>query len=214
MRSFDEKEEIRIRSIWGNCEEKHDSIWSAVMIFFVMSLAGWLWEVGFHWIRNGSFVNRGFLHGPWLPIYGSGSVLVLVLLNRLRKKPLLEFLAIVILCGVIEYCVSWILEQLYDGTKWWDYSECFGNLNGRICAGGLLAFGVGGMLLVYFLAPLLDNLFRRIPKKIRMTICLILLLLFCMDLLYSGKHPNMGNGITKPGGERLCLLFICHRFIL
>ena len=148
-------------------------------------------------ISDGSFVNRGFFHGPWLPIYGSGSVLILTLLNKLRKKPLLEFLAIILLCGCIEYYISWFLEQLYDGLRWWDYSDYFLNLNGRICVEGLLAFGVGGMVIVYVYAPLLDCLFRRIPKKILVSACLVLILIFCTDLIYSGKYPNLGNGIAR-----------------
>lgn len=92
------------------CERKYDSFWSMVMIFFTMSLTGWLWEICLHLILDGSFVNRGFFHGPWLPIYGFGSVLILSLPHKLRQKPLLEFLAIVFLCGCIEYYISWFLE--------------------------------------------------------------------------------------------------------
>lgn len=118
------------------------------------------------------------------------SVLILTLLNKLRKKPLLEFLAIILLCGCIEYYISWFLEQLYDGMRWWDYSDYFLNLNGRICVEGLLAFGVGGMVIVYVYAPFLDCLFRRIPKKILVPVYLVLILIFCADLIYSGKNPK------------------------
>ncbi len=177
-------------------ESRHYSVWSLVMIFFFMSLSGWLWEVCLHLITDGSLVNRGFLHGPWLPIYGSGSLLILVLLSRMREKPLLEFFSIMILCGCLEFGISWVLELVYDGTKWWDYSDCFLNLNGRIYVKGILFFGVGGMLFVYFLAPFLDNLFQRIPKKVLVSVCLILIFIFCLDLVYSGKNPNIGEGIT------------------
>lgn len=177
-------------------ESRRYSVWSLVMLFFFMSLSGWLWEVCLHLITEGSLVNRGFLHGPWLPIYGSGSLLILVLLSRMREKPLLEFLSIMILCGCLEFGISWILELVYDGMKWWDYSDCFLNLNGRIYAKGILAFGVGGMVFVYFIAPFLDNLFQRIPKKVFVSVCLILIFMFCLDLVYSGKNPNIGEGIT------------------
>ena len=186
-----------VQKVGDDCEKNSESLCSMVMIFFSMSLAGWLWEVGLHLITDGSFVNRGFLHGPWLPIYGSGSVLILVFLNKLRKRPLLEFLSIILLCGCIEYYISWFLEQIYDGKKWWDYSDYFLNLNGRICAEGLLAFGFGGMLFVYLLAPCVDNVFRRIPKKVLVSVCLILILLFCADLICSSQNPNSGNGITR-----------------
>lgn len=176
-------------------------LWPTVMIFFTMSLAGWLWEVCLHLFTEGRFVNRGFFHGPWLPIYGAGSVLSLIFLRKLRKKPFLEFLSILCLCGGLEYFISWFLEQLYDGKKWWDYSDYFLNLNGRICMEGLFAFGIGGMFLVYVLEPLLGRLFQRIPKKFLMTVCLVLLLLFAADLLYSGGNPNMGHGITQGSAQ-------------
>ena len=179
------------------CEEKSYSFWSMVMMFFTMSLTGWLWEVCFHLSTDGQFVNRGFLYGPWLPIYGFGSVMILTLLHKLRNKPLQEFVAIIMLCGCIEYCVSWFLEQVYGGIKWWDYSDYFLNLNGRICAEGLLAFGFGGMLIVYFFAPLFDKLFQRIPKKILISVCLVLIFIFCTDVISSFRKPNMGNGITR-----------------
>lgn len=184
----------RAGTLW---EKTEYSFFSLVMLFFSMSVAGWLWEVAFHLITDGSFVNRGFLHGPWLPIYGSGSILILTLLHKLRKKPFLEFLSIILLCGCIEYFISWFLEQVYDGMKWWDYSEYAFNLDGRICAEGLLAFGIGGMAIVYLGAPFLNELFRRLPKKILVSASLVLFLLFCIDLICSCKNPNIGNGITK-----------------
>lgn len=180
------------------CDVRYDSFWAMVMIFFTMSLTGWLWEVCFHLLSEGGFVNRGSLHGPWLPIYGYGSILILKLPQKLRRKPLLEFLAIVLLCGCVEYYISWFLEQIY-GMRWWDYSEYLLNLNGRICVEGLLAFGIGGMAIVYFYAPLLDRLFRRIPKRMLVPLCLALILLFCADQIYSGRSPNLGEGITVAG---------------
>ncbi len=175
---------------------KRYSILYMVMIFFVMSLLGWFWEVGLHLAAEGKFVNRGFLRGPWLPIYGVGSIIIIVFLKELRRKPWLEFGGIILLCGGIEYAGSWLLEQIYHGIKWWDYSDYAWNLNGRICAEGLLAFGIGGMLIVYAADPFLERLFRCIPKKILVPLCLGLLFLFCTDLFFSASNPNMGAGIT------------------
>ncbi len=172
------------------------SLWSVVLMFFALSFVGWLWEVGLHLIADGEFVNRGVLHGPWLPIYGTGSVMMLLLLNRFRRKPVLEFVLAVALCGSVEYFTSVYLEFVHNGTRWWDYTGYFLNLNGRICAEGLLVFGIGGMAIVYVLAPFLDGLFRRMPPKTLMAAGLILLVLFAADQVYSSGHPNMGKGIT------------------
>lgn len=169
---------------------------SLILIFFVFCFTGWVWEVSLHLVADGTFVNRGMLHGPWIPIYGAGSLLILTLLYRLRKKPILEFTAIVILAGIIEYMTSYYTEELFSGKKWWDYQGYFLNLDGRICAEGLLTFGIGGMILVYLIAPMLDNYLRKMKTQIAVPICVILLSLFMIDQVYSFINPNTGHGIT------------------
>lgn len=182
---------------------RHYSIPSLVLLFFIFSFIGWTWEVSLHLISDGVFVNRGVLHGPWLPIYGTGGVLILVILNKFREKPILEFFATVILCGCVEYFTAYYLEITHGGQKWWDYSGYFLNLHGRICAEGLLVFGVGGMAIVYAAAPLLDNYLRRIKYRYAVPLCVILLIAFSSDQIYSKKHPNMGKGITNYTGASI-----------
>lgn len=169
---------------------------SLILIFFAFCVTGWVWEVSLHLVADGTFVNRGMLHGPWIPIYGAGSLLILTLLYRLRRKPILEFTAIVILSGVIEYMTSYYTECLFNGKKWWDYQGYFLNLDGRICAEGLLTFGIGGMILVYLIAPMLDNYLRKMKTQIAVPLCVILLSLFMIDQVYSFINPNTGHGIT------------------
>ena len=173
------------------------SIWSLITMFFIFAVIGWCWEVMLHIIVDGEFVKRGVLHGPWLPIYGYGGVLILILLNKFRSKPLVQFITIIILCGTIEYFTSVYLEYVYNGQKWWNYSGYFLNLHGRICAEGLLVFGLGGIADVYIIAPLLDNFIQKISHKKLITICCILLSLFILDNIYSRKSPNTGQGITN-----------------
>ena len=186
---------------------RHYSIWSIVLLFFIFSAIGWVWEVSLHLVTDGEFVNRGVLHGPWLPIYGGGGVLILMLLNRLRKRPVLEFIGIVVLCGCVEYTTSFVLEILHNGERWWDYSGYFLNLNGRICAEGLLVFGIGGIAIVYMLAPLLDNQIQRIRPWALIPLCLILLTAFTVDNVYSARHPNSGKGITDYEEKTACLQY-------
>lgn len=175
---------------------RHYSVWSLIMLFFIFSLIGWCWEVSIHLVLDGVFVNRGTLHGPWLPIYGSGGVLLLTLLNRVRNHPVIQFFSIIFVCGIVEYGTSYYLETFYEGKKWWDYSGYFLNLNGRICAEGLLVFGIGGMVIVYVAAPLLDNRIREIKKNVLVWSCLALLCVYAADCGYSIGHPNEGKGIT------------------
>ncbi len=176
------------------------SVWSVILLFFAFSFMGWVWEVSLHLITDGVFVNRGVLHGPWLPIYGTGGVMILAVLNKFREKPLVEFLLTIVLCGCVEYFTSWFLEITHNGEKWWDYRGYFLNLNGRICAEGLLVFGLGGMAIVYVAAPLLDDLIRKIPYKILIPVCITLLAVFGADEVYSNRHPNTGKGITDYTG--------------
>ena len=171
------------------------SITSIILLFFSCSFIGWLWEVSLHLVKDGVFVNRGVMHGPWLPIYGAGGVCILILLNKFRHKPIFEFVAAVVLCGAVEYATSAYLEMAFH-QKWWDYSGYFLNLNGRICAEGLLIFGLGGMAIVYLLAPVLDNFFRKLSLKVAIPLCISLIMIFAGDMVFSHYYPNAGKGIT------------------
>lgn len=177
------------------------SLINLIMMFFIFCFVGWVWEVSLAFISEDMFVNRGTLHGPWLPIYGTGGVIILVLLKKLREKPALEFVAAMVLCGCLEYFSSWYLEMTHDGQRWWDYTGYFLNINGRICAEGLLTFGLGGLAIVYLLAPALDNLLSRIDARKLGIVAAVLLVLYCADQVYSAQHPNVGAGITDYKGS-------------
>jgi uncharacterized membrane protein len=171
------------------------SIWSIILMFFMFSFIGWLWEVGLHLYEDGVFVNRGFLKGPYVPIYGFGGIVILILLFRLRKKPIALFFTTIVLCGIMEYTTATVLDVLYN-AQWWDYTGYFLNVQGRICAEGLLLFAVFGMITVYFLGPVCDNLFRKWRLRVAAPVCILLLLVFMGDIIYSGVNPNTGAGIT------------------
>jgi uncharacterized membrane protein len=178
------------------------SLTTICFLFLVLSFVGWLWEVSLHLIETGKFVNRGVLHGPWLPIYGTGAVIVLLLLKKLRNNLPVHFAASIILCGFVEYFTGWYLELTHDGQKWWDYSGYFLNIQGRVCAEGLLAFGILGSVIIYLLAPALDTMTRQLPVKAFTIAVAVVMCVFLVDNTYSSKHPNMGEGITdiEPGG--------------
>lgn len=196
VRLYPVPEEERRKLVQSLNYMRYYSLWSLIVIFLSMSMFGWLWEVGMHLVSYGEFVNRGALHGPWLPIYGTGAVLILTVLNRFRKNPALEFGATIVLCGFLEYMTSLVMESVTGGTKWWDYSGYFLNLNGRICAEGLLVFGIGGLAIVYIIAPVIDDLTGRLNERKVMTVCTVLLVLFLADAVYSQIHPNTGEGVT------------------
>ena len=182
--------------------ERDYGLSSLILIFFTFAMIGWLWEVLLFLFTRGEFINRGTSHGPWLPIYGVGGTVVLIVLKKFRNKPWLTFLLSMVLCGVIEYFTSLILEKV-QGMRWWDYSGYFMNFQGRICLEGLVVFALGGCAAVYLIAPSLDHLFCKIPMKIKKIICVVLVVLFVADMAYSAFVPNIGEGITDNDVARI-----------
>ena len=165
------------------------------LLFFVIAVAGWVWEVILFLCTEHAFVNRGVYEGPYLPIYGAGGLLLCLLLERIRKRPLLVFGMSMLLCSVLEYLTSFFLERRW-GIRWWDYSGHFLNLNGRICLLGAVVFGIGGTALVCLFLPLYERMYRRIPARWRIAVCIVLLLIFTADGAYCAMRPNRGEGIS------------------
>ena len=170
---------------------------SLILLFFVFSAAGWGWEVMYHLVEDHMFVNRGFLQGPWLPIYGTGGVLILMVLKKYFDRPILLFFMIMGVCGVVEYATGWMLEAVFH-EKWWDYSEYVLQIQGRVCLIGLLIFGLGGLVFVYGIAPWMDRKINHMKCHTQRLLCGILFVLFAVDVVYSLCHPNQGAGITHP----------------
>lgn len=175
--------------------EQSYSLTTYILFFFTFAIAGWIWEVFLTLLTSGHFSNRGTMFGPWLPIYGFGIIFILLILEPFRKKPLLLFILTMLLCGILEYTTAWYLETFVH-MKWWDYTGYFLNLHGRICLEGLLVFGLGGTAITYLIAPILNNIYIKINPKVKITICIILLVFFGCDIIYSISHPNTGKGIA------------------
>lgn len=188
-------EQRKLKSLAHIHYMRHYSLPSLAALFFIFAMFGWVWELFFYYVQQGKIINRGVLHGPWLPIYGVGGLIVLIFLFVLRRRPVLHLIATVVLCGVVEYFGGWALETIFD-KKWWDYSGYFFNIDGRVCAEGLFVFGAAGMAFIYVLAPLLDNMIRKARQKILIPVEAVLLVFFIIDVIYSAFVPNTGDGIT------------------
>lgn len=174
---------------------KRESFDYYVLLFFLVSCLGWIWEVGIYLVREGKFVNRGILSGPWLPIYGAGALFLYLLLRPFKRRPLSVFLISMTVCSLLEYLTGFFLERAW-GVRWWDYSGMFLNLGGHVCLVSSLLFGCGGLFLVFVLIPVYTGLYHKIPEKGRLAAILILLGLFVMDAAHSADFPNFGRGIT------------------
>lgn len=101
------------------------------LFVIAISVLGWMMEVACKSLEYKRFINRGFLIGPWCPIYGVGSLLIVLLLSDYIASPLTVFLLGMILCGALEYLTSYLLKKIFH-ARWWDYSRRRFNLNGRI----------------------------------------------------------------------------------
>lgn len=183
-----------IRSITPEPVTKYN-LASLILMFFAFSIIGWIWEVALYFVENGVLVNKGTLYGPWLPIYGSGGVLVIILLKKAYKKPWLVFTMSAVICTGIEYVTSWFIEAT-KGVRFWDYSNYFLNINGRVCIFGAVIFGLAGCVGVYYLGPFFSKWIKRIPMTLQIILCIILATAFIGDNVYSHYAPHSGKGIN------------------
>ena len=166
-----------------------------VLLFFSLAFIGWFWEVALFFFTNHAFINRGIYKGPYLPIYGVGGLLLCFLFRSYRRKPFRLFLLSMFVCSVLEYLTSYFLELRW-GSRWWDYSGHFLNLNGRVCLLGAVVFGLGGTALVCLFLPLYEKAYHRLSGKWRLVLCLLLLIVFITDATYCAVWPNTGDGIS------------------
>ena len=128
-----------------------------VLLFFAYSVLGWCIEVTLKYFQFHRFINRGFLTGPWLPIYGSGAVLITLTVDGLAPLESsigTTFALSFVLCGTVEYMTSFVMEKRFH-ARWWDYSQKPMNLHGRVWIGNLILFGLGGVLIAKVLNPVL-----------------------------------------------------------
>ena len=107
--------------------------------FILYSIIGWGYETAMCSVRDRAFVTRGFLNGPYCPIYGVGAVLFLSLLGN-EKSSVLIFIFGAMIASAVEYLTSFAMEKAF-GARWWDYSDYKFNLNGRVCLGAAAVFG-------------------------------------------------------------------------
>lgn len=163
------------------------SILCLFLVFFIYSVIGYLAEIIFCTITSGKPVwNRGFLIGPYLPIYGTGGVLISYTLGRYADDPLTLFILSMVYCTFIEYVTSYVLEKIFH-LRWWDYSEKKFNINGRVCISNGVLFGLGGLWIVKILYPIVSKVVYNTQPTFIMILSSILLCLFLTDFVVSTR---------------------------
>lgn len=155
------------------------------LLFLIYSMMGWLCEIISCSILQKRFVvNRGFLLGPYCPIYGSSALLMIFFLKRYLDDPIALFVMATLLCTIMEYGTSYLMEKLFK-ARWWDYSEKKFNLNGRVCLANSCMFGLLGLALMYFLNPFYVHLLEKLPDLVLILLGLLLGFFFLTDVIFS-----------------------------
>jgi len=134
-------------------------------IFFIYSFAGWFMESVGGIINVKKFVNRGFLIGPYCPVYGTGVVLLSILLDKYKNDLVTLFFLSMLVCGTLEYFTSYIMEKWFN-ARWWDYSRKKFNINGRICLETTIPFGLAGCFFLRIGNPFIIDYLNKIPENI------------------------------------------------
>lgn len=158
---------------------------SYLFFFSVYSVLGWVYETVLCSLEAGHTVNRGFLNGPYCPIYGFGAVLFLVLLGK-EKSPALIFLFGALIATATEYATSVIMERIFK-ARWWDYSKFKFNLDGRVCLGASVIFGAFAVLLIKLIHPFLLNVLSAIPSAVYYALTAAMTAVFILDFFITVK---------------------------
>lgn len=164
-------------------------------IGLAVAVGGWLWEVLLFLVKEHRFVNRGFLYGPYLPVYGIGAMLLSVLFYY--KKPACGASFFLSMCGgcMTELAAGWLLWHIFH-RKYWDYSGYPLNLGGYICLFSALGFGIFGVLWIKWIGPFLFHTWNRLRCPVQVLVIGLFDLALLTDLIFSLMQPNDGADIT------------------
>lgn len=180
-----------------------------VWLFFIYSILGWCLEVSCKLASDGKFVNRGFLIGPYCPIYGCGAVLMYGLLQKYLNDPFTLFIMIILVCSILEYFTSYFLEKIFH-TRWWDYTKYRFNINGRICLETMIPFGLFGLFLMYVTNPFFLGLIAKLPSFLFYFLAILFLIIFLIDTCVSfhitSSLEDISLGIRTDSTEKVTKL--------
>lgn len=148
------------------------SFYEFVWIFFIYAFLGWCSEVAYAALNTGKFVNRGFLNGPYCPIYGFGVVMVVAALTPLKESLIVLFIGSFFLTTTLEYATGLVLEKIFH-NKWWDYSNLPFNLRGYVCLKFSILWGLACVFIMRILHPVIYKFIVTIPHLAGMVLLVI-----------------------------------------
>ena len=152
-------------------------------MFFIFSVIGWVLECISCSFYAKKFVhNRGFLIGPYCPVYGFGTLFTYIFLTKYKSDPVVLFIMALVCTSILEYITSLGMEKLFK-ARWWDYSDRRFNLEGRICLRNGILFGIMGITFTYLVFPIYNDLVEKIPSDILILISVILFIIIMTDFI-------------------------------
>lgn len=159
---------------------------TTLFVWFVFySCIGWIYETIYCFATSGNLSNRGFLYGPLCPIYGVSILMMILLLTNRCSNLFTLFLSCAMVATVVEFMSSYWMEVIFD-RRWWNYADMPFNINGRVCLGASVLFGLCGVLFVRFVHPAFNRfLYYNVSDTTIRKISRYILVLFIFDIAFS-----------------------------
>ena len=155
------------------------------LLFFIYSFLGYIVEsISVSLMEKKVVWNRGFLVGPYIPIFGTGAMTMILTLQKYKDDIVALFIMRMVVCLTIEYLCSLVAEKIFK-LRWWNYSDKLFNINGRICLQNGILFGIGGVLIVKYVNTWIENLILLLPNSLMVTLSIILTIIFVSDTILS-----------------------------
>lgn len=180
-----------------------NTIYQILWLFYIYSFIGWCIEVIYATLNTGKFVNRGFLNGPFCPIYGFGVLVVIILLDPIKENLLILFLGSFVLTSMIEFVTGFILKKVFNNS-WWDYSDMPFNFCGYICLKFSIIWGLACVAIMQIIHPAITYFVRLIPYNFGFVIIAFIIISFCFDIIVTinailelNKRLSLMNEISK-----------------
>lgn len=150
--------------------------------FIIYAFMGWILETVYKTIYAKKFVNSGFLHGPFCPIYGIGALIMYIFLEIFKENQLILFIMAILILSIWEYIVGLLLEKIFN-TKYWDYSDKKMNIQGRVCLFNSIVWGFLGLTFTYIIHPFITQEISKIPQNILQYLVLLIMFYILVDAI-------------------------------
>ncbi len=162
-----------------------ENFYYLVIYFFIYAVLGTVMEILTIYVEEKKLVlNRGYLIGPYIPIYGFGGLIIILFLSSYESDFFILFGMSLLLCGILEYLVSYLLEKIFN-MKWWDYSHTKFNINGRVELSRLISFGIMGVVVIKLFQPFFTGILDSFSSSTIMITAIVLLVILITDFIIS-----------------------------